>query len=253
MRRAELPVPSGPGVRLFRRTEPQGDSHWTPALGEPPSVYGERLTSVEGEVLRRWDPTRSKLGAALARGWDGPIPNPGERWLYLGAATGTTASHVADLVGPEGFVYALEKSLRPFARLLALARRYPNLGPILGDARDPVGYLPLVPPVDGIYLDVAQPDQVAIALENVRWFLRPGGSVLLVLKTASMGRDRGPREHLEVALAGLAPPLEVDSPLPLAPFHKRHFLVGGRTAGRSPPGDRAAPRRRGAPRVVRRR
>ena len=33
--------------------------------------------------------------------------------LYLGAASGTTVSHVSDVVGPEGMVYAVEFSHRP--------------------------------------------------------------------------------------------------------------------------------------------
>jgi fibrillarin-like rRNA methylase len=253
VRRGNRPAPVEKGERLFRQEDANGSTHWTVALGEPPAVYGERITSVESEVLRRWDPARSKLGAALANGWDGPIPRVGERWLYLGAATGTTSSHVADLVGPDGFVFAVEKSLRPFARLLALARRYPNLGPVLGDARDPLDYLPLVPPVDGVYVDVAQPDQVAISLENARWFLRPAGTVLLALKTASMGRERTPREHVAAAVASLAPAIETETPLGLEPFHRRHFLIAGRPTRLLAPAGGAAPTRRAAPRVVRRR
>jgi fibrillarin-like rRNA methylase len=252
MNRARRPTRTEKGERLYHRDDPEGVSHWTEALAEPPAVYGERVTVVDDAVVRRWDPTRSKLGAALAKGWDGPIPRTGERWLYLGAATGTTASHVADLVGPEGFVFAVEKSLRPFARLLALARRYPNVGPVLADARAPLDYLPLVPPVDGIYIDVAQADQLAIARENARWFLSTRGVVLLALKTSSMGRGRGPREHLDETLRGLAPALEAESPLALEPFHRRHFLIAARPTGALyRPSRDATPR--GALRVARRR
>ena len=109
----------------------------TEALGDPPEVYGERIAAFEDRILRRWEPGRSKLAAAILRGYEGPLPSPSEKWLYLGAASGTTASHVADLVGGEGTVYAVEKSLRPIVRLLRLAERYPNLLPILGDARRP--------------------------------------------------------------------------------------------------------------------
>jgi len=228
MREADRPRLADPGENLYVRNEREATSHWTAALADPPAVYGERITSVGETVLRRWDPSRSKLGAALANGWDGPVPRSGERWLYLGAATGTTASHVADLVGTTGFVFAVEKSVRPFARLLALAERYPNLGPVLADARDPVAYLPLVPPVDGVYLDVPQADQAEIALANARWFLRPAGVVLLALKTASMGRERSARDHLAETQRRLSPALELDTPVGLEPFHRRHFLLAGR-------------------------
>jgi fibrillarin-like rRNA methylase len=228
MREADRPRLVAEGENLYGRKERDANSHWTAALADPPAVYGERITSVGDVVLRRWDPSRSKLGAALSNGWDGPLPRAGERWLYLGAATGTTASHVADLVGETGFVFAVEKSVRPFARLFALSERYPNLGPVLADARDPLAYLPVVPPVDGVYLDVAQADQAEIALANARWFLRPAGVVLLALKTASMGRERSDREHLADTERRLAPALELDTPLGLEPFHRRHFLIAGR-------------------------
>jgi fibrillarin-like pre-rRNA processing protein len=232
VRRPDRPGLVAPGEHLYRRREGDFESSWTEALGEPATVYGERITSLDEVVLRRWDPSRSKLGAALANGWEGPMPRSGERWLYLGASTGTTASHVADLVGLGGFVFAVEKSLRPFSRLLALAQRYPNLGPLLGDAREPLAYLPVVPRVDGVYLDVAQPDQVEIALANARWFLRPAGALVLALKTASMGRERSAREHLLEATRRLETATEVEETLSLEPYHKRHFLIGARPTGR---------------------
>ncbi|MCI4317530.1 MAG: fibrillarin-like rRNA/tRNA 2'-O-methyltransferase [Thermoplasmata archaeon] len=190
-------------------------------------MYGERTLAVPGGTLRRWEPGRSKLGAALAKGWIEPIPRPGERWLYLGASTGTTTSHVADLVGPEGRVYSLERSIRPFARLLSLSEKYPNILPILGDARHPEEYLGSVPPVDGVYVDVAQADQVDIAWENARHFLRGSGSLLLALKTSSMGRTMEPRAHLAAATERLTVGFELLPPVGLDPFHRRHYLVGG--------------------------
>ncbi|MGA8711380.1 MAG: fibrillarin-like rRNA/tRNA 2'-O-methyltransferase [Thermoplasmata archaeon] len=202
---------------------------WTEAVGDPPPVYGERWTDVSDRRFRLFEPTRSKLAAAVIKGWAGDLPSPGERWLYLGAATGTTASHVADLVGPEGCVYAVERSLRPFARLLALSERWPNLRPILGDARDPTAYLALVPPVDGMYVDIAQADQLDIAHRNAELLLRGDGARLLIaLKTASMGRHRSATGHRESSEAVLANDIALYPSVPLEPFHRGHFLVGGR-------------------------
>ena len=200
----------------------------TEALGTPPDVYGERLVPVRSGWWRRWDPYRSKLSAALVKGFRGPLPQPGERWLYLGAATGTTSSHVADLVGPEGAVYAVEMSLRPFARLLRLAERYPNQLPILGDARRPDDYAGWVPPVDGVYSDIAQPDQVGIVRRNADLFLRDGKPLLLVLKLSSLGRDRTPDESVERALAELRPFRPISPPLALEPFHRQHRFLAAR-------------------------
>ena len=61
--------------------------------GDP--VYGE---ATDGE-WRRWDPRRSKLGSMLDRGVDTGFED-GDTVLYLGAAAGTTVSHVADVAGP---------------------------------------------------------------------------------------------------------------------------------------------------------
>jgi fibrillarin-like pre-rRNA processing protein len=219
----------------------------TEALGTPPGVYGERLVPVRSGWWRRWDPYRSKLSAALVKGFRGPLPQPGERWLYLGAATGTTSSHVADLVGPEGAVYAVEMSLRPFARLLRLAERYPNLFPILGDARRPDDYAAWVPPVDGVYSDIAQADQVGIARRNAELFLRDGRPLLLVLKLSSLGRGRSPDALVDRALVDLGPYHSTAPPLPLEPFHRQHrFLVARRApepSGAGRPRSVSPPRR----------
>jgi fibrillarin-like pre-rRNA processing protein len=239
--------------RLWRRAADDPPSYWTLALGDPPSMSGERTVEGPSGTLRRWDPNRSKLGAAVAKGWTDPLPRPGERWLYLGGASGTTASYVADLVGPAGTVYVVEKSLRSFARLLATAERYPNVAPLLGDARQPAGYRAWVPPADGLYADVAQADQAAIVLENARQLLRSDGSLLLALKTSSMGRGVAPRAHLDQALDALEGPFSIEGSIALDPFHRKHYLIGARATDRlvgpakerSPAGRPTRPRPRG--------
>lgn len=70
------------------------------------SVYGEKRISVEGGVegtkieYRVWNPFRSKLAAGILNGLDHVYIEPGKKVLYLGAASGTSVSHVADVVGP---------------------------------------------------------------------------------------------------------------------------------------------------------
>ena len=236
--RAPAPFrPSPASPRLGLRERQDRLELWTETVGAEPAVYGERWATVGGRTYRTFEPSRSKLAAALARGWVGPLPVARERWLYLGAASGTTASHVADLLGPAGRLYAVERSVRPFSRLLAVAERWPNLLPILGDARDPDGYADLVPIVDGIYADVAQPDQVALVLANTTLFLRDaGGAVVLALKTSSMGRERPGPAHLKAAEEALSSELALAPSVRLDPFYRSHYLLGGRRSG-----DRAAP------------
>ena len=90
-----------------------------PRAGE--SVYGEKRVSVEvpaaeGEATkteyRIWNPFRSKLAASILAGIDNIHIKPGAKVLYLGAASGTSVSHVSDIVGPEGSVFAVEFSHR---------------------------------------------------------------------------------------------------------------------------------------------
>ena len=245
MRRASPFSPTPGSPRLLRRERRERTELWTEAAGTPPAVYGERWSTVDGRAVRAFEPARSKLAAGVARGWEDPLPAPGERWLYLGAASGTTASHVADLLGPEGRLYAVEKSVRPFARLLALAERWPNLLPLLADARNPDGYAGPVPLVDGIYADIAQPDQVEIVLANARLLLADRGAVVVALKTSTMGRERGGPEHLRRAEEALAGDLRLERSVRLDPQFRSHYLVGGRAGATAVPTGRTAsvPRR----------
>ena len=138
-----------------------------------------------GTEYRVWDPYRSKLAAAILKGLkEIPIKNAA-KVLYLGAASGTTASFVSDVVGAGGRVYCVEISSRPFRDLLLLCGKRPNMLPILADAREPSSYASLVSEVDVIYQDVAQPDQVDIFLKNVKMFLIEGGRALLAIKAVS--------------------------------------------------------------------
>jgi fibrillarin-like pre-rRNA processing protein len=217
---------------------PERPTFWTRGLGDPPSRYAERIRWRGEEAWRFFDPTRSKLAAALCRGLPEVPFVPGQDVLYLGASTGTTASHVADLVGPGGRVFAVELSARVLPRLLLLAREYPNVHPILADARDPASYFGDVPEVPVIYQDVAQPDQVGIARENARLFLRPGGWFLLALKRASLfgkAAERAPGMDL-------GPGFRAVFRTGLEPFHRDHtFLVFRYGDGPSPSPGRGPP------------
>jgi fibrillarin-like pre-rRNA processing protein len=180
-------------------------------------VYGERMLA----GARVWDPFRSKL-AALYYAGTGVELTPGMRVLYLGAANGTTVSHVADYVE---VVYAVEFAPRPMQDLLEVARRRKNLVPIMADASRPEQYAPLVEAVDLIYQDVAQPDQAAILVRNCA-FLRPGGQAILMLKTRSVDVRKTPEEVFRETIAGLAAAgLEIVESVWLSPFHQDHAAI----------------------------
>ncbi|KAJ6430458.1 hypothetical protein OIU84_021788 [Salix udensis] len=151
------------------------------------SVYNEKRISVQNEdgakvEYRVWNPFRSKLGAAIQEGIDNIWIAPGARVLYLGAASGTSVSHVSDIVGPTGVVYAVEFSQRSGRDLVNMAKKRANVIPIIEDARHPSKYRMLVGMVDVIFSDVAQPDQARILALNAAYFLKTGGHFVLSIK-----------------------------------------------------------------------
>ncbi|KAJ1663234.1 Small subunit processome complex component [Coemansia sp. RSA 1813] len=151
------------------------------------SVYGEKRISVDGPdgtktEYRVWNPFRSKIAAGILGGIDHIHIAPGKKVLYLGAASGTTVSHVADVVGPEGAVYAVEFSHRSGRDLINMAKKRTNVVPIVEDARYPQKYRMLVPMVDVIFADVAQPDQARIIALNAHQFLKNSGHIVISIK-----------------------------------------------------------------------
>lgn len=164
------------------------------------TVYGEKTVKVDaaegsgaasgageggdaGKVeYRAWNPFRSKLAAAIVGGVGSIWMAPGQKVLYLGAASGTTVSHVSDLLGPEGTVYAVEFAHRPGRDLVNMAKSRPNIVPIVEDARHPLKYRMLVGMVDCVFADVAQPDQGRIVALNASYFLKAGGHYVISIK-----------------------------------------------------------------------
>jgi len=180
-------------------------------------VYSERMLA----GARVWNPFRSKLAALYYVG-RGVELAADMRVLYLGAANGTTVSHVADYVD---VVYAVEFAPRPMRDLLEVARRRKNLVPIMADASRPEQYASLVEVVDLLYQDVAQPDQVAILVRNCA-FLRPGGSVILMLKTRSVDIRKTPEEVFRETIDGVAAAgLLVVESVWLSPYHQDHAAI----------------------------
>ena len=148
--------------------------------------------------------------------------NPAMRVLYLGAANGTTVSHVADYAE---VVYAVEFSPRPMQDLIEVARRRKNIIPIMADATRPDLYTPLVEAVDLVYQDVAQPDQAVIAIRNCV-FLKPGGSLILMLKTRSVDVRKDPGEVFDETITALKEAgFTVQESVWLVPYHQDHAAI----------------------------
>lgn len=192
-------------------------------------AYKERLVRKDGIEYRTWDPFRSKLAAAVMNGLDSIPFGPGSSVLYLGASTGTTVSHVSDIVGSGGVVFAVEHASRVARELLErVARHRSNVLPIISDARRPGAYSGMYGKADAVYSDVAQPDQTEIAMANCTKFLEPGGVLMMVVKARSIDVTRSPQEIARREAGKLEPSFTIMQRIDLHPYDLDHAMVVAR-------------------------
>ncbi len=189
-------------------------------------VYGERLFKVGEKEYREWNAYRSKLAAALLKGIAELPIKKGDKILYLGVATGTTASHVSDIVGMEGKVYGVEFAPRVMREFVTLCDVRKNLIPILADARMPHKYRHVVEEVDGLYADVAQPEQAKLIVDNAKYFLKDGGYLFFAIKARSVDVTEEPSEIYKKEIDTLKEGgFEIVDVVHLEPFDKDHAMV----------------------------
>ncbi|MGD2250626.1 MAG: fibrillarin-like rRNA/tRNA 2'-O-methyltransferase [Candidatus Methanofastidiosia archaeon] len=200
----------------------------TPDLSPEYSVYQEEKITVNSHTYRVWDPYRSKLAAAILKGLTTVPLHKGDTVLYLGAATGTTASHISDIVGESGVVYCVEFSPTPCADLIELAHNRKNIFPVLADAHTPVEYTFMVGGIDMIYCDVAQPDQADIITKNASLFLRSNGHLLHAVKASSIDAGASPATVYQSIVSDLSHTFSILTTIPLDPYQKKHAMVWGR-------------------------
>ncbi|KAJ9053223.1 Small subunit processome complex component [Entomophthora muscae] len=197
------------------------------------STYGEKRISVEGAdgtktEYRVWNPFRSKLAAAILGGVDKIHIAPGKKVLYLGGSSGTTVSHVADIVGPEGCVYAVEFSHRSGRDLINVAKKRTNVIPIIEDARHPHKYRMLVGMVDVVFADVAQPDQARIIALNAHNFLKNDGHIVISIKANCIDSTVDAAKVFASEVKKLQQEkIKPQEQLTLEPYERDHALVVG--------------------------
>lgn len=187
-------------------------------------VYGERLYKDGGVEYRQWDPTRSKLGAAITKKINLPNLKKDDVWLYLGAASGTTVSHVSDIV-TDGMVFALDFAPRVLRDLYFLAKERKNIAPIFANAGQLSDFEHLLTGVDVLFQDIATREQVKIFLKNFK-FLKRGGYALLSVKARSIDVAKKPKaifKEVERVLQG-TDFLEITAWAPLEPYEKDHAM-----------------------------
>jgi fibrillarin-like pre-rRNA processing protein len=187
-------------------------------------VYNEKFYKEGGKEYRLWDAFRSKLAGAMKKGLKEFPFKRGTKILYLGASYGTTISHLSDILGPEGEIYAVEFAHQCMHDLIELAERRDNIIPIHADAKKPMEYEE-VGEVEVVYQDVAQPDQDEILLRNARMFLKKGGIAMICIKSQSIDVTKEPKQVYEEVLEKLGKEFEILEKLKLDPFDKDHMFA----------------------------
>jgi fibrillarin-like pre-rRNA processing protein len=186
---------------------------------------GNKLFTNYKNKERLWDPTTSKLAAAILKGLKMFEFTKESRILYLGASTGTTVSHLSDMMNEKGIIYAIEFSERVFRSLLELSAERSNIAPLLMDARTPEKYA-WIEECDIVYMDIAQPDQTQIALRNADAFLKKGGILYIVVKSQSIDVTKHPKQVYEqeknkTKAAGY----DVLEVIDLEPYEDKHAMI----------------------------
>lgn len=192
------------------------------------SVYGERLVQFKGAEYRVWDAFRSKLAAAILNGVQYVPIKPGHRVLYLGAASGTTPSHVSDIVGETGHVYCVEFASRSIRDLINNVITYrTNMSPFLEDARLPQKYAMFIQgKVDNIYCDVAQPEQAKVLADNADVLLKPQGWIMFAVKAQSIDVTKEPSVVYQQEIKILKNRgFTVHELVGLEPYDKAHAMI----------------------------
>lgn len=200
---------------------------YTKSLVPGRKVYGERLISESGVEYREWSPVRSKIGAALAKNMSTLNLKEGDYVLYLGVASGTTSSHISDIVGHEGLVFGIDISPRVLRDFYFLAQTRKNMVPILADCAQMDQYDKRICECDFIVQDIAQRNQFEIFLKNLK-YLRKGGRAFFAVKARSIDVTKNPKHIFEAVRKQLEDnKIKIIDYKPLDPFERDHcaFLI----------------------------
>lgn len=212
--------------QLFEGVFSDGKFLYTKNLLPGEKVYGERLLNDDGIEYRQWDAYRSKLGAALKKGLRQlPLGN-GSKVLYLGAAEGTTISHISDIVGEDGIIVGIDLSATSMRRLVLLCEKRQNMLPLLADALKVEQYPPEIQKMkfDLLFQDVSQKNQSEIFLKNAQ-FLKEKGFGMLSVKARSIDVLKEPQEVFKSEALKLSRGFEILQTVMLEPFEKDHALI----------------------------
>jgi len=195
---------------------------YTISLSPGKRVYDEQLVNQNNIEYREWDPYGSKLAAAILNGCRNIFLRKDDVVLYLGSASGTTVSHVSDIVGMEGFVFAVDIAPRVMRDLIFNCEGRKNIAPILADANHIKELVERGSLADVIYQDIAQKNQVDIFLKNIKSFLKKDGYGLIALKARSIDVTKQPKQIFKEVMERLEKELIIADYRTLEPYQKDH-------------------------------
>ncbi len=187
-------------------------------------VYGEKLIKADDIEYRLWNPRKSKLSAAISKGFKDLKIGRHSRVLYLGAASGTTVSHISDIT-TDGYIFAVESAMSPMKKLIRLSEDRKNIVPLYFDAHHPEKYAPFLEFVDLIYQDVAQKDQSKILLKNSDIYLKKGHRAILAVKAKSIDSAKKMEDVVSAEIQRLKPVFRIEEVVDLSPYERYHTLA----------------------------
>src|SRR3989338_1105019 len=187
-------------------------------------VYGEQLVKQNNIEYREWDAYGSKLATVILNNCSNIFLRKDDAVLYLGSASGTTASHVSDIVGKDGFVFAVDAAPRVMKDLIFNCEARKNIAPLLADANHSKELMERVSAVDVIYQDIAQKNQVDIFLKNINMFLKKDGYAIIAIKARSIDVTEKPGQIFKEVRERLEKELIIVDYKTLDPYQKDHCM-----------------------------
>ena len=187
-------------------------------------VYDEELIKQNNVEYREWNAYSSKLAAAILNKCSNIFLRKDDVVLYLGSASGTTVSHVSDIVGKDGFVFAVDIAPIVMKDLIFNCEARENIAPILADANHTKELMERISIVDVIYQDIAQKTQVDIFLKNINGFLKRDGYAIIAIKARSMDVTKNPKQIFKEVRERLEKELIIIDYRTLEPYQKDHCM-----------------------------
>lgn len=210
--------------KIFEVYEDNKSRLYTINLTPGRKVYDERLVKEKDIEYREWNPRKSKLAAMILKGSSNIFIRKNDIILYLGCSSGTTVSHCSDIVGKDGFIFALDIAPRVMRDMVFVCEDRKNIAPILADANRPENYIDKVSQIDVIYQDIAQRNQVDIFLKNINLFLKKEGYCLLAVKARSIDVTKKPKEIFSEVKQRLEKELTIIDHRNLEPYQLDHCM-----------------------------